>query len=474
MNTATRNLSQLITNSCFHQWSVITRFSLQNDEVHLWLIHLPESKTKAKFEALHQFKQERRLILINILKRYTQKPFQIQENPHGKPFMNTHELAFSTSHSGAYLAIAISKNTIGLDIEQYRVRDFIHFSKGFFKDGEKLKNLPYYLQGRHFYQQWVQTEALVKYQGETIFNYTENLHHTFYFEPRVGLMAAIMQDKPFLNIKKIELNWHDVESYQQNISSFHEKELQEKLHTQALKLYCLTSIDSTQEYIKRLPDSKDIIICQSHFQTKARGRFGRTWISPPDVNLYVSIRLTVHRPVQELEGLSLVMGMAIARMLEVKTGIQISVKWPNDIYYQGKKLAGILIECINTNLLQSTLIIGIGLNVNAKAESLPETATSLYEITQQTHDNMDLLKQLMIDLLQGIAQFEQKGFESFLKDWQKYDLLYQKNICIQQDRQILNGVAKGVNPKGYLILQDENNQLHEVGSGETSIQSFSK
>ena len=87
---------------------------------------------------------------------------------------------------------------------------------------------------------------------------------------------------------------------------------------------------------------------------------------------------------------------------------------------------------------------------------------------------MDLLKQLMVYLQQTISQFEQKDFESFLKDWQKYDLLYQQNICVQQGIQILNGIAKGVNKKGYLILQDEKNQIHEVGSGETSIQSFSK
>lgn len=477
MNTATRNLSQLITHAPYQSWPPIEHYSLQEDEVHFWLIHLPKYVCFAKFQDLHQLKQERRLILIDILKRYTQKPFQVLQNPNGKPFLDNHALEFSTSHSGSYLAILLSRKPIGLDIEKYRKRDFLHFAKGFFETQYPLEQIPPYLQGRYFYQEWVKTEALVKYQGQTIFNFdqlNENQQHTLIFEPKVGLMAAMMQEKTFGNIKKQELDWHEECDYWQVISTLHEKDLQDRLHDKTLKLHRFDSMDSTQQYLKNLAFSPHIEICQSDFQTHGRGRFGRTWASPKGVNLYFSVRKTLNCSAQQLEGLSLIIGLSIVKMLEAQTGIKALIKWPNDIYIQDKKLAGILIELLQTQARQSTVIIGIGLNVNAKKEVLPEIATSLFEITQHSYDKMDLLKHLMVQLEQDISQFEQIGFQAFLNDWQDYDLLYQQKIVLKQGNQSLQGIAQGVNEKGYLQIQDLNGEVHEVGSGETSIQSFNK
>ncbi len=96
----------------------------------------------------------------------------------------TMPLEFSTSHSGTYLAITLSPKPIGLDIEKYQRRDFLHFAKGFFENQYLLEQIPPYLQGHYFYQEWVKTEALVKYQGQTIFNFdklNENLQHTLIF-----------------------------------------------------------------------------------------------------------------------------------------------------------------------------------------------------------------------------------------------------------------------------------------------------
>ncbi len=475
MNTATRNLSQLITNATYQIWPPIEHFSLQEHEVHFWLILLPKYVSSARFEELHQLKQERRLILIDILKHYTQKPFQILENPHGKPFIKDHALEFSTSHSGTYLAIAISKKPIGVDIEKYRARHFLQFSKGFFEDKCPLEQIPPFLHGHYFYQQWVKTEALVKYQGQTIFNFTElddNQQHTLIFEPKVGLMAAMMQKKAFESMKKQELDWQDQNIYWQVISALHENDLKERLHDQTLKLHRFDTLDSTQQYLKNLPFSPYMEICQSDFQTHGRGRFGRTWVSPKGLNLYFSIRRTLNCSAHQLEGLSLSIGLSIVKILEERTGIKAQLKWPNDIYIQGKKLAGILIELVHTQSKQSTVLIGIGLNVNAKTSALPEMATSLFEITQKSFDKMDLLKHLMVMIQQHISKFEQNGFEAFIKDWQNYDLLYLQKITVKQGHQSIQGIAQGVNEKGYLILQDLKGKLHEVGSGETSIQSF--
>lgn len=464
-----------MTNSPYHLWATIKKFDLQNDEVHFWLIHLPQKVTRARFEALHQFKKERRLILQDILQRYVNKPIEIIENPNGKPYMDSQELSFSTSHSGEYLAIVIAKDPIGLDIEKFRQRDFLHFSQSFFDEAwrqQHLETLPYYLQGVRFYQEWVITEAWVKYLGESIFNFTPvnpSACDIQIFQAKVGLWGAIIQKHPISSIQKFEIDWHLEEDYYNALTLLHEKDLKKMLSCPNLKLYRLATIDSTQQFIKNLTSENTLVICQSEYQTHGRGRFGRTWESPHGVNLYFSIRYTLPCSPQKLEGLSLVVGLSIVQMLAKETGVLAKIKWPNDIYVQNKKLAGILIEITDIQTYQTRLIIGIGLNVNAKAKEIPDVGTSLFEITKKSYDKLHLLKQLLKNIREHLLKFEKEGFGGFIKEWQAYDMLYQTQVKTQT----IQGTAKGVNEKGYLLIQDSKGLMHEVGSGDASIQSFS-
>jgi len=131
------------------------------------------------------------------------------------------------------------------------------------------------------------------------------------------------------------------------------------------KLHFYDSLDSTNTTIKSLPAEDNILVCCAETQTKGRGRFGRTWHSPVGENIYCSVKWPFSKPVLHLSGLSLVIALAVMATLQ-KLGFHqdIGIKWPNDILWQGKKLAGILIETQGTRELQ--VIIGIGMNISLK------------------------------------------------------------------------------------------------------------
>ncbi len=468
------------TSKSYLTWPEIKTFELSANKIHFWLIKLPTQTAKVDRELLTQLKKERRQILKNILQNYLSEPFNLLENSSGKPYLENNHLEFNTSHSGSYLAIAISKSPIGIDIEKFKIRNFIHFSERFFENDwakAHLISLKPYLQGLAFFKQWSITEAWVKMLGVTIFNFpqmdTENFHFLS-FQPKVGLTATLCQKHPIDNIEVKELDWSHPDTYHEELLRCFEKDLKISLQTPSLEIKWLDTIDSTQNYIKKILNPPMPFICLSESQTQGKGRLGREWISPKGVNIYCSMLWDIQRPAMELGGFSLVVALAIIKTLNHELQIKTQVKWPNDIYYQGKKLAGILIELFNHSPLHSQVIIGIGINVNATQSMLPSTATSLYEINQEIHDRKQLLKMLSIQLQQNIQKFEKGGFQGFQADWFLYDMLYQKEVSITQGTRIIHGRAEGVNSQGYLIIRDSENNLHEVGSGEASIQSFQK
>ena len=154
----------------------------------------------------------------------------------------------------------------------------------------------------------------------------------------------------------------------------------------------LNSVTSTNDIlldeIKSSPQK--IIALFAEEQTHGRGRLGRTWISPPNTNIYLSLSWHFQKPVSQLSKLSVMIAKIIIRALK-NVGIThpIEIKHPNDLIYKNKKLGGILIETINLQAQSCSAVIGIGLNVNFSAENndkIDQPWTSLSQITHTQHD----------------------------------------------------------------------------------------
>lgn len=251
--------------------------------------------------------------------------------------------------------------------------------------------------------------------------------------------------------------------------------LLQSLHfNQPFDLHVLETVDSTNQFLKDFPIASNVTICCAESQTQGRGRFGRYWHSPFAKNIYFSIRYQFNCTIENLAGLSLVVSLAIVKMLKNFWGTaEIQIKWPNDLIWQDKKLAGTLIELIGTQNSTTDLIVGIGINVNSMGRELTtqleRPSCSLYDITQQTIDRNMLIAQLIVQLHHDFQQLVTQGFASFIRDWESLDYLHGKPIAITQPTGILSGLACGVNEAGLLKVCDTSGMMHYLSAGETSL-----
>lgn len=241
----------------------------------------------------------------------------------------------------------------------------------------------------------------------------------------------------------------------------------------ALELICLETVDSTNAFLKTYQSEHAVTICCAETQTAGRGRQGRHWISPPGENISFSIRLSVNQPLHHLGCLSLVIGLAcLTAMQGLIPALSLKMKWPNDLMGKGKKLGGILTEILETSATQTTLIIGIGINVN-QTPVLDDLRpiTSLYDLTQHPHDRNQFIAALIHALLHYLSRFEQHGWSVFHTQWETVDYLAGQSLSLYQSGKLLRGVACGINENGQLILKEPTGKTHALSSGEVHTSS---
>ncbi|MFT4059907.1 MAG: biotin--[acetyl-CoA-carboxylase] ligase [Legionella sp.] len=241
-----------------------------------------------------------------------------------------------------------------------------------------------------------------------------------------------------------------------------------------VNVHVFSSIDSTNRFLKDLSASHELELCCAEMQTQGRGRFGRQWHSPFGENIYCSSRWNLNCDLAKLSSLSLITSLAIlATLNELQVSSEIKIKWPNDIYWQDKKLCGSLIEIQAESNSNAQVIIGIGINVNTDTASNPlpdKPWCSLYEISQHYFDRTLLIASLVSHLDRYITKFIAHDLNAFIDEWNQVDYLAGKHIQITQSTKTIVGHARGINHWGQLILEDEKGQKHFLSSGDTSLQ----
>lgn len=248
--------------------------------------------------------------------------------------------------------------------------------------------------------------------------------------------------------------------------------LQKKSFSEALNFHLYASVNSTSQFLKELAKSPMIEICCAEKQTQGRGRFGRPWMSPFGENIYFSSRWQLTSCLSRLSALSLVVSLALWASLPAVIQQATRVKWPNDLLWNNKKLAGILIEVLGETHGTTQVIIGVGLNVNTATQESPlspQPWCSLYEITGKQFDRNQLIANLIWQLHNYIQEFLQADFRLFMDRWQQVDYLNQQWIEVSQAGGSLKGKACGVNELGQLCLKDTEGKTHYLSSGDTSL-----
>lgn len=167
----------------------------------------------------------------------------------------------------------------------------------------------------------------------------------------------------------------------------------------------------------------EVHVVVADYQTAGHGQNGRVWQSPPKQNIYLSVLYPFFKSPSHVQGLSLAVGVSLIQSLE-KLGIHdLKLKWPNDIFYQGKKLAGILVETTCIEKESCAVVVGIGLNVNMDFnQKIDQPWTSLKIMSKKLWDREELRVAIVKDLLESLNIFEEKGYEAFHENFLKYEI----------------------------------------------------
>jgi len=239
------------------------------------------------------------------------------------------------------------------------------------------------------------------------------------------------------------------------------------------RLEILETIDSTNTYLlaQSKAHTRSGYVCLAEEQTKGRGRQGKEWFSPKGVNIYCSVLWMFPAAQTDISHLSLAVAVMIVNALQrygIEEGLQL--KWPNDIYYANRKLAGVLIEAIPSRVKDYPVVIGLGLNLAlTKDHPLKQSAVGVADIVgNQAARN--LLAGLIIDeLLRQLPVYVASGFPAFLPEWRKHDMLAGNSTVIHTAQTEISGVAQGINHAGELVVRVEDGAMHTFRCGEVSV-----
>jgi len=208
--------------------------------------------------------------------------------------------------------------------------------------------------------------------------------------------------------------------------------------------------------------------CFAEYQRSGRGRRGRQWVSPFGHNIYMSLLWKFDGGSSQLEGLSLAVGLVVAKVLRASGLKGVELKWPNDILLDGRKLGGILLEMSGDPLGACDIVIGIGLNVRMPVDiDIDQPWAAISEQLPDLSRN-HLAAQLVNGCIDMLLVFSQQGFSRYYLEWSSFDAYKGHTVVICSGQQSVEGVVVGISESGALcLLVDGVEQTFH--SGEVSL-----
>lgn len=224
------------------------------------------------------------------------------------------------------------------------------------------------------------------------------------------------------------LNWQQIESWlhegSKNYLRCHE---------------IMKHVDSTNNWALDACRNLSVLpaVCLAEQQMAGKGRNGRNWVSPYGKNIYLSLVSVFKCPVAKLAGLSIAIGVELARMLK-NHGVEVGLKWPNDVLVDGCKLAGILVETRVKGEGQVCVVMGVGLNYSMKDDDADAIDQQWTDLARALKDNQPPNRnQLAAELINGLVNvcslFQDSGLHGWLDGWREFD------VCDDQMLEVIDG-----------------------------------
>jgi len=237
-----------------------------------------------------------------------------------------------------------------------------------------------------------------------------------------------------------------------------------------------TEVDSTNRvaHDRALAGAGEGVVLAADWQSQGKGRLGRVWESPAGVNLYFSIILRPPVSPAVAPQITLLAGVAGANALVRATGLDSRIKWPNDIYIHGRKVAGILSEMKAEGCRTHFIILGVGVNVNWQREDVPpylgEVATSLRAEGGREFSRALVAGEIFEELEREYALFLQEGFSVRLREeWNRLSWINRKWATVTMMEKKYEGEVLGLDADGALLLMDREGKIQRFLAGDVSL-----
>lgn len=239
----------------------------------------------------------------------------------------------------------------------------------------------------------------------------------------------------------------------------------------SLPIFIYESIGSTSDQAKQLLLSCNapLAVLAEH-QSQGKGRRGREWVSPFAQNLYLSFVWPITEGLSQIDGLSLVVGLAVLKAIKRLSGIDAQLKWPNDILINERKVAGILLELIGDPVEMCHVIIGIGVNLNM-LESFGTIDQEWTSLSKEMGSNVDreIFVKIVLEELDGYLEKQKNyGFSSMRAEWHSVHAWQGRNVVLQAGNERVSGQILGVGEKGEVCLLVDGHEYKFLG-GELSL-----
>lgn len=242
-------------------------------------------------------------------------------------------------------------------------------------------------------------------------------------------------------------------------------------------LHVFNIIDSTNQYLMDLIRADEVLTdgttVIAECQLQGRGRRGREWISPFGSHLYLSRYYKSYEGLAAASGLSLAIGVAIARAVDKFVGVEALLKWPNDVLVGDRKLSGVLVEAEGQSDGVCHLVVGIGLNVqmpDSQGEKIGQPWTDLSSLTNEAVNRNELAAFLLQELDVVMEEYRQNKLVNLAKEWNTKNAFKNQVVNVTTGANTKAGRCIGIDENGALILsQPDTNEKFKVFGGEVSL-----
>jgi len=236
----------------------------------------------------------------------------------------------------------------------------------------------------------------------------------------------------------------------------------------------LDRIGSTNDECKRMAsdgaEEGTLVIAEE--QTGGKGRLGRSWSSPKGNGIWMSLILRPQVNLYNVSAITLAAGLAVCKALN-NFGVEAGIKWPNDVYINGKKVCGILTEMSASSEGVDYVVVGMGINVNTPyfPQELENIACSLYTETNKKYERNTIITEVLKQFEKYYDAFLADGFSAIKNEYKRNCINIGKRVNVLS-AESYEALAVGINDSGELVVRKDNGEETVVFSGEVSIRNI--